>query len=54
MGSREELREMIAHIEEYETRPVVDKTFALDDAIEAFDYIEQSKNFGKVAFRISE
>ena len=54
MGSREELREMIAHIEKYETRPVVDKTFTLDDAVEAFDYVEQSKNFGKVAFRISE
>ena len=54
MGSREELREMIAHIEKYETRPVVDKTFALNDAVEAFDYVEQSKNFGKVAFRISE
>ncbi len=54
MGSREELREMIAHIEKYETRPVVDKTFTLDDAVEAFDYLEQSKNFGKVAFKISE
>ena len=54
MGSREELREMIAHIEKYETRPVVDQTFTLDNANEAFDYLEKSKNFGKVAFRISE
>ncbi|WP_172368899.1 zinc-binding dehydrogenase [Sporosarcina jiandibaonis] len=54
MGSREELRDMIAHIEKYETRPVVDKTFALDDAVEAFEYLEESKNFGKVAFKISE
>ena len=54
MGSREELREMIAHIEKYETHPVVDQIFTLDDAVEAFDYLKQSKNFGKVVFKISE
>lgn len=54
MGSREELREMLAHIEQYETRPVIDKVFNLDDAQEAFNSLEESKNFGKVAFRISE
>ena len=53
MGSREELREMIAHIEKYETRPVVDKVFDLNDAATAFDYVKESKQFGKVAFRIS-
>lgn len=53
MGSREELREMIAHIEKYKTRPVVDKVFELDEAVEAFRYLEDSKNFGKIAFRIS-
>ncbi|MCZ2258016.1 zinc-binding dehydrogenase [Sporosarcina sp. G11-34] len=54
MGSREELREMIAHIEKYETNPIVDKTFNLDDAVEAFEYVETSQQFGKVALRISE
>lgn len=54
MGSREELREMIAHVEQYNMRPVVDKVFSLDDGIEAFNYVEESKQFGKVAFRISE
>lgn len=53
MGSREELKEMIAHIEKYETHPVVDKVFDLDDALEAFDYVKESKQFGKVAFRIN-
>ena len=37
MGSREELRAMIAHIEKYETRPVVDKVFDLNHALAAFD-----------------
>lgn len=53
MGSREELREMIAHIEKYKTRPIVDKVFELNEAVEAFQYLEESKNFGKIAFQIS-
>lgn len=52
MGSREELREMLAHIEKYETRPVLDKVFKLEEAAEAFSYLEESKNFGKVIFDI--
>ena len=48
------LRKMIAHIEKYETNPIVDKTFNLDDAVEAFEYVETSQQFGKVALRISE
>lgn len=52
MGSREELREMLAHIEKYETRPALDKVFKLEDAQEAFRYLEESKNFGKIAFQI--
>lgn len=54
MGSREELRDMLAHIEKYGTRPVVDTVFKLDDALAAFDYIEDSKQFGKVVLRVSE
>ncbi len=54
MASREELREMIAHIELYKTKPVVDKVFDLDDGLVAFDYVKESKQFGKVAFRINQ
>ncbi|MHA6260632.1 zinc-binding dehydrogenase [Sporosarcina sp. CAU 1771] len=54
MGSREELREMIAHVEQYGLHPVVDKVFVLEDAVKAFEYVEESKNFGKIAFRISD
>lgn len=53
MGSREELREMLAHIEKYETRPVLDKVFKLEEAAEAFHYLEESRNFGKIVFEIS-
>lgn len=54
MGSREELREMLAHIETYAMRPVIDRVFQLDEAQQAFDYIAESKQFGKVALRISK
>lgn len=52
MGSREELRDMLAHLEKYETRPVLDKVYDLEDAGEAFRYLEESKNFGKIALRM--
>ncbi len=54
LGSREELRDMIAHIEKYETHPVVDKVFDLVDALQAFDYVEESKQFGNIALRVSK
>lgn len=52
MGSREELREMLAHVERYQMHPVIDQVFDLEQALEAFEYVEESKQFGKVAFRI--
>lgn len=54
MGSREELCEMIDHIERYKTKPVIDKVFSLDEGIEAFDYVEKSEQFGKVVFSIND
>ena len=53
MGSREELRDMLKHIEEFGTKPVVDRVFDLDEAQQAFDYIEESNQFGKVALRVT-
>ncbi|MBE1554433.1 zinc-binding dehydrogenase [Sporosarcina limicola] len=52
MGSREELREMMAYIEKYRMHPVIDKVFELDDALEAFEHVEESRHFGKVALSI--
>ncbi|RAZ67807.1 zinc-binding dehydrogenase [Planococcus maitriensis] len=54
MGSREELREMIQHIEQHGTHPAVDRVFSLDEAQEAFDYLAEGKQFGKVILRASE
>jgi len=52
MGCREELRSMLQHMETYQMKPVIDKVFTLDNAKEAFHYLEESKHFGKLVFRI--
>lgn len=54
MGSRQELRAMLEHIENYQTHPVVDKVFSLEEAQEALDYLKVNKQFGKVALRIDQ
>lgn len=54
MGSRDELRELLNHMEQHDTHPAVDKVFALDKAQEAFDYLASGKQFGKVVLRIGE
>lgn len=52
MGSREELRHMLAHMEKYHMKPIIDRVFELTDANEAFHYLENSQNFGKIIFNI--
>lgn len=54
MGSREELRDMLEFIDKHNIRPVVDETFSLDQAQEAFDYMDEGKQFGKIALRIAQ
>ncbi|QBP42842.1 zinc-binding dehydrogenase [Paenisporosarcina antarctica] len=54
MGSREELRAMLAHMEEFKMQPVVDHTFIFDQAQEAIDYLKEGKQFGKIALQINK
>lgn len=54
MGSRDELRDMLAHIEEHDMHPLVDKVFSLENAQEAFDYLSEGHQFGKVVLQINE
>lgn len=49
MGSRQELHAMLELITQHEIHSVVDKVYQLDDAEQAFDYLRQGKQFGKVA-----
>lgn len=52
MGSREELKEMIKFIELHQIHPVVDKIFKIEEASKAFQYLEASNQFGKIALHI--
>lgn len=54
MGSREELRAMLSHMQSNKLQPVIDKVFPLEQAQEAFDHLASGSQFGKVVLRIRE
>ncbi|MRG85678.1 zinc-binding dehydrogenase [Salinibacillus xinjiangensis] len=54
MGSHEEYKEMLGFIETHNIKPVVDRVFKLSEYDEAFPYLRDSKNFGKIAIEIVE
>lgn len=53
MGSRQELRAMLDHMEKFQMHPVVDCAFEIDQVQDAFDYLKKGKQFGKIALRVS-
>lgn len=52
MGSREEFRAMIKHIETYNTHPIIDQVIPLENVQQAFQALEKSTQFGKVVLHI--
>lgn len=54
MGSREELRDMVAFVEANELQPVIDQTFSLDETQAAMDYLQAGQQFGNVIIRMKE
>jgi zinc-binding alcohol dehydrogenase/oxidoreductase len=52
MGSPRELDALLAHVAKASWRPVVDSTFALDDAAAAHERLEQPDRFGKVVLQV--
>jgi NADPH:quinone reductase-like Zn-dependent oxidoreductase len=48
VGSRATFEEMNRAIESHELRPVIDRIFAFDDAIEAYRHFEEKRHVGKV------
>lgn len=54
MGSREEFRSMLEFIKKEGIYPEMDQTFTLEQSQKAFDYLEENKQFGKIALRVSE
>ncbi|KAI1643659.1 uncharacterized protein F4817DRAFT_348977 [Daldinia loculata] len=55
VGSRQQMEEMVKAIEANDIHPVIDdKVFNLESAREAYDYVWNHRQFGKVVIKISE
>ena len=52
MASAEELHEMLDFIEKHSIKPVMDKSYKLEDFKEAFDRLDNAGMMGKIAFTI--
>lgn len=48
IGSCEEFRDMLAFIEKYKLRPVIDCTFPLEKACEAYTRMQEGRQFGNI------
>lgn len=53
MGSREELKALLQFMEVHKIHPVVGQTFSLDEVANAFGFLEENKQFGKIAIHLS-
>ncbi|MBX2812906.1 MAG: NAD(P)-dependent alcohol dehydrogenase [Myxococcales bacterium] len=53
VGSRDMLQEVCAFIEEKQIHPVVHKTFAFEEAPDAYRYVQSGQHFGKVVIKVS-
>lgn len=51
MGSSEEFKEMLQFIEKHQIKPEIDHIFQLSEYKEAFEYLRDTKNFGKICFK---
>ena len=52
MGTAQEFEAMIAFVAQHQIRPIVDSVWPLDQGQAAFDYLDQSQQFGKVVVRV--
>ena len=52
MGSPDDFSEMLKYINEKNITPVVDKIFELENITDAFERMNESKQFGKIVIRI--
>lgn len=51
MGNDQEFMDMIALVNEHKIKPVVDSIYDFSNAAEAFERMDQGKQFGKIVFR---
>ena len=53
MGTMSELKEVLGHVFAGRLKPVVDRTFPLNEIRAAHEYLEKSQMFGKIVLNIS-
>lgn len=53
-GPRDRFEEMLKFYDEKKIRPVVDKVFGFEEAVEAFGFLGRGEHFGKVVIRVSK
>jgi NADPH:quinone reductase-like Zn-dependent oxidoreductase len=53
-GSVEMLERMIGTLEALHIRPVIDRTFAMQDIVSALKYLQSGRHIGKVVIRVGE
>lgn len=54
VGSRVLFQELNNSLEANNIKPIVDKVFPFEKALEAFEYLESQKHFGKVVIKVSQ
>jgi zinc-binding alcohol dehydrogenase/oxidoreductase len=52
LGSREEFQQLLNFIDATQTKPIIDRVFALGEAALAHQHVEERKSFGKVVLRM--
>jgi NADPH:quinone reductase-like Zn-dependent oxidoreductase len=52
MGSPREFENMLSFYEKHQLKPCLDRSFKLDEAIEALQYMGEGTNFGKITLTI--
>jgi NADPH:quinone reductase-like Zn-dependent oxidoreductase len=52
VGNRTQQQEMVRAIDANHMRPIVDKVFPLENIVEAFQYQESNKHFGKICLEM--
>ncbi len=54
MGSPQDFKEMLQLFKDYQIHPVLDRSYPLEEAIDAQLYMEKGLNFGKITLKIPE
>ena len=52
VGNRTQQQDMVKAIDANGMRPIVDKVFALENIVAAFQYQESNKHFGKICLEM--